>query len=278
MFIFFICFFSFFFLLVYRQNSPRGTRTRSIRQNPDDVSLSTLEMPVRKYYKPEDGQVTVSKILVHPIKSCRGTSVESAKYTPVGLENDRKWCIINSKTLTTITARDFPRMVLITPYIEGDLLRVTFPADSGCTPFVVPLQPSQEVLSTWTVLSNITLFSYDLDGYIAQTHPSFPSPSEILSEYFGKPVHLVYKGPRPRTVEPTAEFPKLEATSVFQDMYPLLVLSEEGMAEVEREARERVGQQGVGEEWREARVVIERWAALLCFFLSSRDWVSVVCF
>lgn len=42
-------------------------------------------------------------------------------------------------------------MVLITPYIEGDLLRVTFPADSGCTPFVVPLQPSQEVLSTWTV-------------------------------------------------------------------------------------------------------------------------------
>jgi hypothetical protein len=52
-------------------------------------------------------------------------------------------------------------MVLITPYIEGDLLRVTFPPDdsdsdtlkveSGCTPFVVPLHPSQEVLSTWTM-------------------------------------------------------------------------------------------------------------------------------
>ena len=46
---------------------------------------------------------------------------------------------------------------------------------------------------------------------------------------------------------------------MFQDMYPLLVLSEEGMAEVEREARERVGQQGIGEVWREGKVVIQRW-------------------
>ena len=71
-------------------------------------------------------------------------------------------------------------------------------------------------------------------------------------------MHLVYKGPRPRVVDPTAEFPGLEATSVFQDMYPLLVLSEEGMADVEREARMRVGVQGVGEVWREGRVAIQR--------------------
>ena len=102
---------------------------------------------------------------------------------------------------------------------------------------------------------------FDVDGYISQVHPQFPSPSpsDILSKFFGKPVHLVYKGPRPRAVCPTTEFPKLEATSVFQDMYPLLVLSEEGMAEVEREARERVGQQGIGEVWREGKVVIQRW-------------------
>jgi uncharacterized protein len=111
-------------------------------------------------------------------------------------------------------------------------------------------------------LPNITLHSYGVDGYIAQAHPSSPSfpvsPCAILSAYFKKPVHLVYKGPCPRRVVPTAEFPKLEATSVFQDMYPLLVLSEEGMAEVEREAKKRVGQQGIGEIWKEGKVAIQR--------------------
>lgn len=45
-------------------------------------------------------------------------------------------------------------MVLITPCIDGGLLKVTFPTsetevDAGCAPFAVPLHPSQEVLDTW---------------------------------------------------------------------------------------------------------------------------------
>ncbi|KAI0937464.1 hypothetical protein AcV5_005370 [Taiwanofungus camphoratus] len=34
----------------------------------------------------EMAEVRVSKILVHPIKSCRGTSVSEVHYTPQGLE------------------------------------------------------------------------------------------------------------------------------------------------------------------------------------------------
>jgi len=75
-------------------------------------------------------------------------------------------------------------------------------------------------------------------------------------------------------VDPTAEFPELKATSVFQDMYPLLVLSEEGMAEVEREARGRVGQQGIGEVWKEERVAIQRWEGVFFFPPCSLRWES----
>jgi hypothetical protein len=57
-------------------------------------------------------------------------------------------------------------------------------------------------------------------------------------------------------------------------MYPLLVLSEEGMAEVEREARGRVGQQGIAEVWREGRVAIQRCDAFIFSFPLS-FWVSV---
>jgi len=109
--------------------------------NPAD-SLETL---------PEPGDITVSKIFIHPIKSCRAVSVQSAKYTPEGLENDRLWCIIDAEKVTVITAREMPKMVLITPTIGKDgTLNVSFPEGSGCDPFSIPLQPT-DVLKTWTL-------------------------------------------------------------------------------------------------------------------------------
>ena len=85
-----------------------------------------------------------------------------------------------------------------------------------------------------------------------------PSPSDILSEYFVKSVHLVYKGPRPRESDPTTRYPDLKATAKYQDMYPLLILSEESTGAIENELRNHVGTQGISKEWATERVVIER--------------------
>ncbi|GLB43597.1 putative MOSC domain containing protein [Lyophyllum shimeji] len=259
------------FRLVYHRPSKR--------QSLPSESHEKKKMP-QIAVKPQDGTVKVAEILIHPIKSCRGTSVQTAKYTPEGLENDRKWCIIDATTNTVITARDFPRMVLITPRIEsnpssahGGSLVVTFPpnAPAECTEFHVPLQPSADTLKGWEIIDKIGLFDHHVDGYIGQSLPSpsssapSTSASEILSRYFGKPVHLVYKGPRARAVDATHAFPDLQATSVFQDMYPLLVLSKESMCEVEREVRKRVGEQGVDEMWREERVELRRFRPNIVF-------------
>jgi len=211
----------------------------------------------------------VSKILVHPIKSCRGASVLEAKYTPEGLENDRKWSIISAETNRIITARESPKMILIAPRIELDpslpysgRLKVSFPEDSGCESFSVPLNPDEELLKTWEILDNIDLFTYrNIDGYICQ---AFPSPlksqtaSSILSKYFERPVHLVFKGPRARTCQPTLDFPNLDASLHYQDGYPLLILSEESVKAAEREVRGYVGVQGVGENWKDDKLVVER--------------------
>jgi len=110
-------------------------------------------------------------------------------------------------------------------------------------------------------LEKITLFGgEDLDGHVVQstTSTSPTAPSDILSVYIGKPVHLVYKGPGNRWVEKTPAFPELKATSVFQDMYPLLLVSEESVADVERETRKRVGEIGVEERWAEERMQARR--------------------
>ncbi|KAJ7150381.1 MOSC N-terminal beta barrel domain-containing protein [Mycena filopes] len=216
--------------------------------------------------------VRVSKILVHPIKSCRGISVQHARYTPEGLEHDRKWSIVEASTTESghnvvITAREFPKMVLITPEMVVDsasphsgVLTVSFPENSGCEPFSLPLAPTQAMLDSWKRIDKIMMFDVPMDAYIAEALPSRPSrsPSEILSSYFGRPVHLVYKGPQPRACDPTPTHPNLEAKAVFHDCYPILLLSAESVPRVEEELRTHVGTQGIDERWRVERLGIER--------------------
>ncbi len=53
-------------------------------------------------------------------------------------------------------------------------------------------------------------------------------------------------------------FPELDATAKYQDMYPLLVLSEESTVEIDTELRKHVGSQGIAENWSVDNVPIER--------------------
>ncbi|KAG6916754.1 hypothetical protein DXG01_005499 [Tephrocybe rancida] len=220
-------------------------------------TMSRAMQRVHEAVKPPDGTVRVAEVLIHPIK------------------NDREWCFVDAATHRIITAREFPRVVLIRPRIEADpndphggAIVVAFPPDApeGCEDFRIPLHPTAEVRKDWAILDQMGLFSEFLDGYIGHSLP-LPSPcttstpsraSAIASLYFGKPVHLAYKGPRPRVSERTDTFPSLDATTVFQDGYPLLLMSRESMGELEGEIRQRVGVMGVGEEWKDGRVEVRR--------------------
>ncbi|OJA18065.1 hypothetical protein AZE42_05426 [Rhizopogon vesiculosus] len=216
------------------------------------------------YSKFDTANIRVTKILIHPIKSCRGISVPEARYTLEGLENDRRWCIVRADNNVVVTARDVPKMVLIIPRIIPDSpcqkngrLEISFPEESVCEAFSVPLHPTEETLLSWQSI-DISLWSKnDIEGYVCQTNTG-RSPSEILSQYVGFPVLLAMKGPRPRICPPTLRFPKLDAPSYFQDGYPLLVLSEESVAAMQERVRGMVGIQGVEEKWSNDTLQVER--------------------
>jgi len=111
-------------------------------------------------------------------------------------------------------------------------------------------------------LRDIIIFpGYDpLDGYICRSSVTgAPSPSEILSKYVGKPVHLTYKGPLLRAVDKTYDFPDLKADTFFQDMYPMLLLSEESMELIDKETRLLVGTQNIHKKWEDEKLTVERW-------------------
>ena len=68
----------------------------------------------------------------------------------------------------------------------------------------------------------------DLDGYVTQALGPDPAVcSAVLTKFFGKPVHLLYKGPRIRPSPPTWSFPELSVTVAFQDAYPIMLSSAE---------------------------------------------------
>ncbi|KAM5538345.1 hypothetical protein V8D89_007947 [Ganoderma adspersum] len=228
------------------------------------------------------GDVRVSKILVHPIKSCRGTSVQASRYTLEGLENDRKWCIIEQESHAVITAREVAKMVLITPRIEADptssyggRLVISFPEDSGCDTLSVPLNPTPDILANWPIIDECVMFKImQVQGYVcASLDPGARTPSAILSQYFGQPVHLVMKGPRVRSCPPTHAFPDLKASAVFQDGYPFLVASEESLDEVGRvigayaasESPEAQIGQLDRDRWRAGDIKIERFRPNIVF-------------
>ena len=90
-----------------------------------------------------------------------------------------------------------------------------------------------------------------LDGYIVGG-----TPSELLSEYLGKPVLLVLKGPVTRRVEATDAYPNLEGQAVFQDGFPLFVATMESLEDLQS----KVVKSAQGDEkWRVGRLDHEVW-------------------
>ncbi|KLO20146.1 MOSC-domain-containing protein [Schizopora paradoxa] len=212
--------------------------------------------------------VKVTKILVHPIKSCRGTSVSQSRYDKFGLEFDRRFAIIDAETHEVITARTHPKMVLIHPTIEEDnrdenagTLAISFPSDSDCQSFKIPLLPCPRLLSEWQTLGDVKLWGReDIDGHICQTVNSCTenTPSKTISKYLGREVLLVAKGQKARPCHATFDFPTLKATAMYQDGYPLLIASEESLVSVQERMMSEVGKQSVSDRWAEDQLVMER--------------------
>ncbi|KAK7047365.1 hypothetical protein VNI00_006596 [Paramarasmius palmivorus] len=155
-------------------------------------------------------------------------------------------------------------MVLITPKVildeispYGGELSISFPENSGCETFSIPLHPTGDVLEMWKRIGDVSMWGDSIDGYVCEPFAG-PSATSILSRYFGKSVHLAFKGPNPRQCKPTDLFPNLKASARYQDGYPLLILSEENVQVLEQEIRRRIGQQGIEEKWATEKLEVER--------------------
>jgi uncharacterized protein YcbX len=149
----------------------------------------------------------LSEIHLYPVKSCRGTSVESGSFDRWGLLGDRRWMIVD-ETGCFLSQRALPRLALVVPHLTSEVLVLEAP---GQPPLQLPAAGAdgeERTVSIWD----------DTCRAPDQGQPA----AEWLSRYLGRPARLVRMD---------AEFQRpvengIDSQVSFADGFPVLILSE----------------------------------------------------
>ncbi len=201
--------------------------------------------------------LTVRALVFYPIKSCGGTALAAAEIGPRGIVHDREFMVVDTRGEFR-TQRELPRLALIRPRLEnapgdgnasvGETLHLTAP---GMPLLVVPVRRVGEE-------RRVVVWS-DTCRAIDQGDPA----ARWLTAYLGTDCRLVRLADDfVRRVDSRYAIGAGDHVS-FVDGYPLLLASEESLAELNARLatplpmnrfRPNVVVGGSGEPWLEDRV------------------------
>lgn len=166
----------------------------------------------------------LTELNLYPIKSCAGIALREATLTSAGLMSDhiydREWMVVNPQG-EFMTQRDYPKMALIAPRIKAETLELRAP---GMLRLEIPLaMPDQDETRTLNVqVWNDTVPAYDCDETTAAWFSSF----------LGTPCRLVRFHEKAKRIANTKWTNGIEAPTLFSDGYPMLVISEASLADL----------------------------------------------
>jgi len=157
----------------------------------------------------------VSGLFVYPIKGCGGVSVQSASVVSRGLAHDRRYMLVDPGG-AFITQREEPSLARVQMAIAGDVLEASS-SEGVCTMPLAPVSGQEMSVTVWD--DTVTAWTQD------------PAVDAYFSAYLRRPVRLVYMpNSTHRVVDPKYAGPT-DITS-FSDGFPLLVISEASLAEL----------------------------------------------
>ncbi|KAM8897204.1 mitochondrial amidoxime reducing component 2 isoform 4-T5 [Lycaon pictus] len=176
---------------------------------------------------------TVAQLWIYPVKSCKGVRVSAAECTALGLRcghlRDRFWLVIKEDG-HMVTARQEPRLVLVSITCEGECLMLKAP---GMDQLVLPskLPPSNKV-------HDCRLFGMDIKGRdcgdeAAQWFTSFLKTEAFRLVQFEK--HM--KG-RPSKEIFSPVVPNYQVA--YPDCSPIMILSEASLADLNTRLEKKV--------------------------------------
>jgi uncharacterized protein len=148
----------------------------------------------------------------YPVKSCRGERLTAGTVEPWGLAGDRRWMIVEADG-DPVTAREYPQLVLVTPDLDGDGIRLSRPGAASLTVRV----PRAELVpvNVW--------------GTGLAATPACAAAHHWFSDVVGHPVRLVYLDD-PARRRPNPAYSREGDRVSFADGYPVLLTSESSLA------------------------------------------------
>lgn len=163
-----------------------------------------------------DLSAIISRLYVYPVKSCAGVEVREAILTETGLEFDRAWMVVDAQG-HFLTQRALPRMALIQPQLKTYEMVLRAP---GMLALHVALDQVEAPLRVKVWDDEVA--AYDMGAVAAQW----------FSDFLGTPARLVRFDPEQRRVSNLKWTEGVEALNQFSDGYPVLVLSEASLAQL----------------------------------------------
>jgi uncharacterized protein len=157
--------------------------------------------------------LVVTDLYRYPVKSCRGERLPAVSVEPWGLAGDRRWMIVDPGG-EVVTARECPRLVLVTPILAADgTIRLTESAMPDLT-VRVPLDGELIPVTVWDSKLLAAVAGAAADAW--------------LSEVVGEPVRLVYLDD-PMRRRPNPAYSRDGDRVSFADGYPLLLTAENSL-------------------------------------------------
>ncbi len=158
----------------------------------------------------------ISSLHVYPVKSCAGQELSQARLNARGICRDREWVVVTDDG-AFISQRTHPGMALIQPVLENDRLSVSAPKMNEMT---IETQDDGDIrqVNVWGALC---------DGV-----DQGEAAAAWFSAYVATPCRLLHFRPGfVRPVDPNYA-PRSTDQVGFADAYPLLLLSEASLADL----------------------------------------------
>ena len=167
--------------------------------------------------------LTLSALRIYPVKSCRGIPVSEARLGSRGLEGDREWMVVDGNG-RFITQRELPRLALIETALTSDTLVLRYP---GVSDLRIPREGQGRREREVTVWRD-TCRAWDMGDEAAAW----------FTELYGRPLHLVrFRDDQHRPCDPVW-VGAVASEAAFADAFPLLVVSEESLSDLNRRIHE----------------------------------------
>lgn len=168
--------------------------------------------------------VTVAALNVYPVKSCAGVGVAEALLIETGLEFDRAWMVVDAQG-EFVTQRELPRMALIQPTLKHTEVVLRAPGMLALHLAIDGVEGPVRV-KVW----NDEVAAYDMGDLAAQW----------FSDFLGRKLRLVRFDPEQKRLSNKKWAGDIEAENAFSDGYPILVISEASLAELNQRLKEPV--------------------------------------